>query len=122
MRQCQRCKGSGKEWAEVTTTNAGKVRKCPSCGGEGSIMQVTLGLNPPKMAEWPDPTPEMLETPEFNAIWDRIKTWDINVPEVDGDSYTGATGNHVRAILEALEKVCEIFPRESSCNEEGDNS
>jgi hypothetical protein len=54
-------------------------------------------------ANWPDPTPEMLQTPEFNAIWERIKTWDINVPEVDGPGmYSGATGNHVRAILDIL--------------------
>ena len=52
-----------------------------------------------------DPTPDMLETPEFNAVWDRIKTWDINVPEVDGDLYAGANGNHVRAILDALATV-----------------
>jgi hypothetical protein len=50
---------------------------------------------------WPDPTPEMLDTPEFIAIWDCIKTWDINVPDAY-EGYCGATGNHVRAILEAL--------------------
>ena len=53
---------------------------------------------------WPDPTPEMLETPEFNAIWECIKYWDINVPGAYR-GYCGATGNHVRAILDALEKV-----------------
>jgi len=51
---------------------------------------------------WPSPTDEMMESTEFKAVWDCIKTWDINVPEVDGDMYSGATGNHVRAILEAL--------------------
>lgn len=30
---------------------------------------------------WLDPTPEMLETPEFEAVWQCIKSWDINVPE-----------------------------------------
>lgn len=54
---------------------------------------------------WPDPTPEMLETPEFEAVWNCIKTWDISVPEVDGDLYSEATGNHVRAILDSLTKV-----------------
>lgn len=54
--------------------------------------------------EWPDPTPEMLESPEFNAVWERIKHWDINVPGAYG-GYTGATGNHVRAILDALSKL-----------------
>ena len=50
---------------------------------------------------WPDPTPEMLATPEFEAVWQCIKRWDINVPDVYG-GYCGATGNHVRAILDAL--------------------
>lgn len=53
--------------------------------------------------DWPDPTEAMLQSPEFNAVWNVIKTWDINVPEVDGPLYSGATGNHVRAILDALE-------------------
>lgn len=50
---------------------------------------------------WPDPTPEMLADPKFEAIWQRIKHWDINVPEVYS-GYCGANGNHVRAILDAL--------------------
>ena len=54
---------------------------------------------------WPDPTPEMLGTPEFMAVWDTIKTWNINVPDVDGELYSGAAGNHVRAILDALGEV-----------------
>jgi len=53
---------------------------------------------------WPDPTPEMLATPEFEAVWQCIKRWDINVPDVYG-GYCGATGNHVRAILDALASV-----------------
>lgn len=55
-------------------------------------------------APWPDPTPEQLASPEFEAIWQAIKRWDINVPTV----YCGhmsATGNHVRAILDALDRV-----------------
>ena len=54
--------------------------------------------------EWLDPTAEMLILPEFNAIWECIKTWDINVPEVY-DGYCEATGNHVRAILDALNSM-----------------
>jgi hypothetical protein len=56
--------------------------------------------------DWPDPTPEMQATPEFAAVWEAIKTWDINVPGAYG-GYCGATGNHVRAILDALEKSRE---------------
>lgn len=51
---------------------------------------------------WPDPTPEMLASPEFERVWQCIKSWDINVPEVH-KGYSSATGNHVRAILDALE-------------------
>jgi hypothetical protein len=50
---------------------------------------------------WPDPTPEELNSLWFNQIWNVIKTWDVNVPEVY-DGYCGATGNHVVAILHAL--------------------
>ncbi len=58
---------------------------------------------PAEEATWPDPTPEMLRTPEFEAIWQTIKTWDINVPAAYG-GYCGATGNHVRAIMDALDR------------------
>jgi len=53
------------------------------------------------MIPWPDPTPEQLNSFWFNRIWDVIKTWDINVPEVY-EGYCGATGNHVVAILNAI--------------------
>lgn len=48
-----------------------------------------------------DPTHEETKTPLFNAIWDVIKKWDIGVD----DEYTGycnATGNHVCAIMDAV--------------------
>jgi hypothetical protein len=54
--------------------------------------------------EWPDPTPEMLASPEFEAVWQCIKKWDINVPDAYV-GYCGATGNHVRAILDALRAI-----------------
>jgi hypothetical protein len=57
-------------------------------------------------APWPDPTPGMLKSVIFNRVWECIKTWDINVPEVYA-GYSGATGNHVRAILDALSKPSE---------------
>ena len=53
---------------------------------------------------WQDPTPEMLKDPMFDAIWNVLRTWDISVPEAY-DGYCGATGNHVRAILDAVNKV-----------------
>lgn len=50
----------------------------------------------------PDPTDEQLASPEFEAIWQMIKSWDINVPEYY-DGYCGANGSHVAMILSALE-------------------
>lgn len=51
---------------------------------------------------WPDPTPEMLNgDPLFDAIWNVIKSWDIAVPEAYS-GYTGGTGNHARAIYDAI--------------------
>ena len=64
---------------------------------------MTNHLNP-TTNRWPDPTPEMVKSPEFNAIWECIKKWDINVPNAYC-GYCGATGNHVRAILDALKQV-----------------
>ena len=49
-----------------------------------------------------DPSPEDLKRPEFEAIWQAIKHWDINVPD-KYRGYCGATGNHVMAILDAVE-------------------
>lgn len=53
-------------------------------------------------APWPDPTPEMLQSKAFEAIWQKIKRWDVNVPDVY-NGYCGVTGNHVRAILDAIQ-------------------
>jgi hypothetical protein len=75
------------------------------------VKDITDQMNEPKWNNpnkepipWPDPEPEMLDDPEFNAIWAVIKTWDINVPRAY-NGYCGATGNHVRAILDGLRKI-----------------
>lgn len=39
----------------------------------------------------------------WEAIWDEIKTWDINVPTEYG-GYMEATGSHVTAIWAAIRK------------------
>lgn len=49
-----------------------------------------------------DPSSEDLKRPEFEAVWQAIKRWDINVPD-QYQGYCGATGNHVMAILDALQ-------------------
>lgn len=64
-------------------------------------MRIPTPKNP---IPWPDPTSEQLADPRFEAIWQVIKTWDINVPRAYR-GYCGATGNHVRAILDALQQV-----------------
>lgn len=51
---------------------------------------------------WPDPEKEMGLRPEFEAVWQAIKDWDIAVPAAYS-GYSGATGNHARAILDALD-------------------
>src|SRR5260221_3085322 len=53
------------------------------------------------MLAMPNPTSEQLNDPLFTAIWEVIKTWDINVPEYY-EGYCGATGSHVALILNAL--------------------
>jgi hypothetical protein len=77
--------------------------------GDGLLSPRTIqDGEPPNPIPWPDPTPEMLATPEFEAVWQCIKRWDINVPHAYA-GYCGATGNHVRAILDAL---APLNPRE----------
>ena len=60
--------------------------------------------------KWKDPSPKDLEDPLFNAIWNVLKKWDIELgieAEMPYIGYTGATGNHVMAILEELRPVIE---------------
>lgn len=58
---------------------------------------------PPKAAEgMPNPTPEMLSgDPLFDAIWEVIKTWDINVPDYY-HGYCGGNGSHVTLLYQAV--------------------
>ena len=51
---------------------------------------------------WLGPTPEMLADPRFEAIWQVINSWDIAIPGAYSGR-CGATGNHVRALLDALD-------------------
>jgi len=50
----------------------------------------------------PSPSEEEQADPRFEAIWLLIKSWDINVPKYYS-GYMGATGRHVKLILDALE-------------------
>ena len=53
------------------------------------------------MKPMPNPTPEEIESPLFNAIWDAIKSWDVNVPE-SYSGYCGLNGSHVKIIIDAI--------------------
>jgi hypothetical protein len=55
----------------------------------------------------PTPTEEDLKDPEFNAIWDVIKSWDVNVSKYY-KGYSKTTGSHVMLILNALRKLKKI--------------
>ena len=54
--------------------------------------------------EMPNPTPEEMASPQFESIWNIIKTWDINVPEYYS-GYSGGNGSHVKLILDELKVV-----------------
>ena len=63
-----------------------------------------------------DPLPEEIESPEFKAVWECIKAWDIatglDKNDLGEDLYSHATGSHVVAILDALmEKIDALGPK-----------
>lgn len=59
----------------------------------------------------PTPTEEILCTDTFEAIWQCIKSWDIGVPEYY-HGHTGAMGNHVMLIIQALVNAGVLNPRQ----------
>lgn len=59
------------------------------------------GNNAIDSSKWRDPTESELESAEFNAVWEAIKRWDVNVPDIY-EGYMGSCGNHVTVILGAL--------------------
>jgi hypothetical protein len=52
----------------------------------------------------PNPSEEDLKNPTFNAIFQAIKTWDVNVPN-SYVGYCGLNGSHVKIILDAINSV-----------------
>jgi len=51
------------------------------------------------------PTPDMLNgDPLFEAIWQVIKSWDVNVPGAYR-GYCGCNGNHVVMIYKAVKAI-----------------
>lgn len=82
-----------------------EVQRCPTCNAEDGGTScgipgcglVTGGLS----LVMPNPTPEDLQDPMFNAIWNVCKSWDVNVPEAY-TGYCGFNGSHVKLILDAV--------------------
>lgn len=54
--------------------------------------------------EKPSPSNSEINSDEFIAIWNVIKTWDIKVPEYD-IGYMGANGSHVKLIMDSLKPI-----------------
>ena len=55
-----------------------------------------------EVTSYPDPTESDLADPEFNAIWQAIKDWDLSREPASHRVYSGATGNDVMHVLLAL--------------------
>lgn len=68
-------------------------------------MRKQCGMEPATF-NYQDPDSGMRVDVMWNAIWNEIKTWDINVPTEYG-GYSGATGNHVTAIYLAIRAALE---------------
>lgn len=66
-------------------------------GLKATLSQPAVGVG----EEWRDPTQADLDAPLFEAIWQAIRTWDVNVPG-QYVGYCGATGNHAVAILDKV--------------------
>lgn len=67
-------------------------------------MRNTVRIGEMKLKPMPNPTSYELDCPLFNAIWDTIKSWDINVPEYY-EGYCEANGSHVKLIIDAVQLV-----------------
>lgn len=55
------------------------------------------------LGEMPNPTDAMLADPLWEAIWQTIKSWDINAPAYY-TGYCGANGSHATLIYLALKE------------------
>jgi len=53
-----------------------------------------------------EPTSSDLISPEFNAVWEAIKKWDIQ--RTEGVGYAHATGTDVMIILNALKSLTNL--------------
>jgi hypothetical protein len=92
---------------EVTAKWGGHIYQVnpPMTREEMADMRKRCGLVPATF-HYQDPTPDMQTDALWNAIWNEIKTWDINVP-TEYQGYCGATGNHATAIYLAVREHIE---------------
>ena len=84
-------KGPRDEIAHMNLAHPDVVRERLAESGE-----IDTGLPP-----MPNPDEEMLRSPEFAAVWEAIRGWDIAAPEFY-TGYMGANGSHVAVILHML--------------------
>lgn len=68
-----------------------------------NILRAVIGDLDTPPDEYLDPTPEILDDPLFNAIWNAIKGWDIS--RHNNGLYSGPTGNDARHIYEAIKRA-----------------
>lgn len=64
----------------------------------------TVGPDGGVKGSLPNPSCADLIDPQFNAIWEATKTWDVNAPEYYR-GYCGMNGSHVMLILNALRRA-----------------
>ena len=88
--------GTEEEWTEVVN----RITQETIDRLEGEQVTETEKVEEPAL-KWPNPSRLEIQNPVFEAIWQCIKKWDIAVPNAYV-GYCGATGNHVKAIMDAL--------------------
>jgi hypothetical protein len=70
-------------------------------------------MNKLSRVDMPSPSPEEINSPEFEAIWSVIKEWDINV----GDGPSGGSGSHVKLILDKLKPTLRSIKLDEILND-----
>lgn len=102
----QTCEVCGEPGRHVETENMWESIKCRKHQGDSRPTSpdsdfVEAGEPHKPM---PNPTEAMLKDPVWCAIWNTIKSWDVNVPEFY-NGYCGANGSHATLIYEAFKKA-----------------